>query len=74
MLSPFLRGLGAEDRRVAVAAINDPAIQAVAIMRVLRRVGYVLSDQVITNHRRGACKECAASGLLKPKVKEGRDR
>ena len=73
-LSPFLKGLSAEDRRVAIAAINDPTIQATAIMRVLQRIGYAHSDQSITNHRRGVCKECEASGLLKPKVKEGRDR
>ena len=73
-LTLFLKGLCAEDRRVTIAAINDPTIQATAIVRVLQRLGYAHVDNVINRHRAGQCKECAASGLLKPKAQEKTDR
>lgn len=42
-----------DERAEFLAALDNRAISAVAIIRVMQRRGFVLSESVVSNYRRG---------------------
>lgn len=45
--------LSDDDRRDFVAALDDKNVPAIAIIRVMKRRGFSLSESIVSNYRRG---------------------
>ena len=52
-LNEVLAELDAEDQAALRAALDDPMVPGVAIVRVLRQRGFTVSESIISNYRRG---------------------
>lgn len=51
-----LNKLNEAERTELQAALDDKAIQASVIGRILRRRGNIVGDQAVRQHRRGVCR------------------
>lgn len=57
----FLQALDPKDVAVVRDALCDVSIQAAAIARVLKGMGFDRSAQIVQRHRRLGCRDCDAA-------------
>lgn len=52
-ITSIVEQLSDDDRRDFLAALDDRNVPAIAIIRVMKRRGFALSETVVSNYRRG---------------------
>jgi len=52
-IQEIAEALAEDERAEFLAALDNRSISAVAIIRVMQRRGFVLSESVVSNYRRG---------------------
>ena len=52
-IKEIIAALDANDRKEFIAALDDHSIAGIAIVRVMQRRGFKLTETMVSNHRRG---------------------